>query len=126
MWSTKRYLIELGGAMTLYAVLLVAANMAERAWQPDRTGAIALSLLPVIGCVAALVAIMRGVRRMDELGRRVQFEAVTFAFAATALVTLTWGFLEDDGVPHLRAFMVWPIMAAFWGIGGAMATWRYR
>lgn len=125
MWSTKRYVIELGAALLLYAALLVGSNLVQRGLGLHGAPAAAVSLVPMIGCVAGLVAIMRGIRRMDELGRRMHFEAIVFAFAATALTTFGWGFVENDGLPQLRAFWVWPLMSTFWIIGLIFATRRY-
>ena len=124
--TQRRYVIELLAAVALYGVLLVGMNWADHRWHPTGAPRIALALLPMIGCVAALIAIMRGIRRLDELQRRVQFEAIVFAFAVTALGTFGWGFLEGAGLPHLRAFSVWPIMGVSWGFGCALANWRYR
>ena len=126
MWSTRRYVIELGGALLFYGALLVASNVVQRALDLHGLPAAAVSLVPMIGCFAGLVAIMRGIRRMDELGRHIHFEAIAFAFAATALTTFAWGFVENDGMPRLRAFWVWPVMSSFWCIGLIMANWRYR
>ncbi len=126
MRSSKRYVTELTGAFMLYGVLLVSSNAIQRSLALTGAAAGAVSLLPVLGCVAALMAVMRGIRQMDELGRLVHFEAIAFAFAATALLSLSWGFVEDDGFPRLRAFMVWPMMAALWLIGLGIASRRYR
>lgn len=126
MFSPRRYLVELGGAMALYAVLLVGANLLERAWQPAGAARVALSLVPMLGALAAAAAIMRGLWRMDELQRRIQFDAIAMAFLATALITFGWGFVENDGVPRLRAFMVWPIMADCWMLALVVAVRRYR
>ena len=63
--------------------------------------------------------------RLDELQRRIQFEAIAFAFAGTALLTFSYGFVENVGFPHLSWFFVWPIMAILWIIGLGIATRRY-
>jgi len=126
MLTARRYLVELGGALALYGVLLVGANMAERAWRPHGAALIALNLVPMIGAVAGAIAIMRQLWRMDELQRRIQLDALAMAFLATALITFGWGFVENEGVPHLRAFMVWPIMGTSWALATAYSSWRYR
>lgn len=125
-WNTKKYIVELGAAMLVYAVLLVASNVLERRLQPEGVLLVALNLMPILGVLAAAWAIVRAFFRMDELQRRIQFEALVLAFAGTAVITFSWGFVEDMGVPHLRAFMVWPIMAMLWIAGLAIATWRYH
>lgn len=126
MKANHRYHIELFASMAFYAVLLVGINWVDDRWHPEGRERIALALLPMLGCLAMLVVIVRGIRQLDELQRQIQFEAIAFAFAVTALGTFGWGFLEDAGLPHLRAFAVWPVMAIAWVIGKLIANQRYR
>ncbi len=126
MFKPRRYYIELGGAFVLYALLLVGANALERAIQPDGALKLAINLAPMIGALAAAWAIMRALWRMDEMQRRIQFDAIALSFLGTALITFGWGFAEGAGLPHLRAFAVWPIMGALWGLGLIVAQRRYR
>ncbi len=126
MFKPRHYYIELGGAFVLYALLLVGANALERAIQPDGALKLAINLAPMIGALAAAWAIMRALWRMDEMQRRIQFDAIALSFLGTALITFGWGFAEGAGLPHLRAFAVWPIMGALWGLGLIVAQRRYR
>ena len=64
--------------------------------------------------------------RMDELGRRIQLEALAFGFGAAGMLTFAYGFLENAGLPKLSYVFVFPLMIALWGIGGAIATRRYQ
>ncbi|MET3828240.1 hypothetical protein ABIC16_003995 [Sphingomonas sp. PvP055] len=126
MFRSKQYLLELSGAFILYAVLLVGANTAERVIQPVGDLKLAINLVPMIGMIAAAWAILRGLWRMDEMQRRIQFDAIAISFLGTALITFGWGFAEGAGLPHLRAFAVWPIMGTLWGLGMVVAQRRYR
>ncbi len=126
MFNSRRYVAELGGAFVLYAVLLVGSNLIDRALNPTGFANLALALSPMIGALAAAWAIMRGLWRMDELQRRIQFDAIAFSFLGTAVITFGWGFAESAGAPTLRAFSVWPLMGTLWGFGMAVAHWRYR
>ncbi len=122
----RRFGLELAGALLLYGALLAASITAQAAFALQGVTRFALAGLPIIGCGAALVVVMRGIRQMDELQRRVQFEGFAFAFASTALVTFGWGFLEMAGAPQLPTFAIWPIMATFWFFGTLGAGRRYR
>jgi hypothetical protein len=62
---------------------------------------------------------------MDELQRKLQFEALALAFAGTALLTFGYGFLEGVGLPRLSMFVVWPLMAALWVVGVFIGRVRY-
>lgn len=126
MFKPKRYYLELGSALALYVLLLFVANWLERALQPTATLLVAINLLPMLGAIVAAWTIMRALRRMDELQRRVQFDAIALSFLGTALITIGWGFAEGAGLPHLRAFAIWPIMGALWGVGTIFAQLRYR
>jgi hypothetical protein len=126
VFSSRQYNLELGGALLLYAALLVGANALERAIEPTGALKLAINLLPMIGALAGAWAIMRAIWRMDEMQRRIQLDAIAISFLGTALVTFGWGFAEGAGLPHLRAFSVWPIMGVLWALGMVIAQRRYR
>ena len=124
--NTRQYVGELTAAMLLYAGLLVGANLIDDALRPTGAARVALALSPMIGALAAAAAILRGLWRMDEMQRRIQFDAIALSFLGTALITFGWGFAEGAGAPRLQAFAVWPIMGALWGLGLVFAVRRYR
>lgn len=126
MFKAKQYVLELAGSLALYGGLLVGAAAAERAIEPEGALKLAINLVPMIGALATAWAIMRGLWRMDEMQRRIQFDAIALSFLGTALVTFGWGFAEGAGLPQLRAFAVWPIMGTLWGLGLFVAQRRYR
>ena len=126
MTIKRTYMIELGSSLGLYFLLIFAAKAADRIWRLQGGARLAVAALPMIGCIAALIAIMRQIRSLDEFQRRIQLEALAFSFAATAMITLTWGFLEGAGAPQFPTFGVWPLMGFTWAIGGFIAQRRYR
>lgn len=122
----KRYLLELGGALLLYAAMLFGSIYALQHGMEATPWRDALALSPMLACVLALWAILRQLRRLDELQRRVQLEALGFAFAGTAFLSFGYGFLEGVGYPRLSMFVIWPLMGALWMIGLQLAVRRYR
>lgn len=120
------YLREFGafilayGATLLASVLLVTGGHVAGHW------VIPVTLAPMIPAAGVCWAVYRQLGRMDELQRRVQLEAFAFAFAGTALLTFSYGFLETAGYPRLPMFAVWPLMATLWMIGGIVSSRRYR
>jgi hypothetical protein len=126
MFRPKRYVIELSAAMGLYAVLLMGANLTERALHPTGMLNLTINLAPMLGAFAAAYVIVRNLGQMDEMQRRIQFDAIVMSFVGTALITFGWGFAEGAGLPHLRAFAVWPIMSALWVLSLVFAQRRYR
>jgi hypothetical protein len=118
------YTREFGLSMAAYVVSLpVSLALLDKVDQPLKA---VVALIPLIPAGFALVAYLRFLRRMDELGRRIQLEALAFAFGAAGMLTLAYGFLENAGFPQLSYIWVFPTMIALWGIGGAIASYRYR
>lgn len=123
----RRYYIELGSALALYMVLLCTSlyllQQSQNMGQLLRT---LVSLAPVLPAGLMCWAIVRQMRRLDEMHLRIQFEALGFAFAASALLTFSYGFLENVGFPHITWHWVWPVMGMMWILGLAIARRRYR
>lgn len=126
MFNSRRYVLEMLGAFTLYGLLLVLQSWIHMWLQPAGGFALAVALIPMIGIVALVVAVMRGLWRMDELQQRIQLDALAFAFMVSALVTISWGFVETTGVQPLSGFALWPIMAGSWIAGQLIVRRRYR
>ncbi|HEY8597461.1 MAG TPA: hypothetical protein VIL85_03460 [Thermomicrobiales bacterium] len=122
--AARSYAKELIAAFVAYGIVLIASTWIINA-RPDAPWRFAVALLPMIPAIGVLVAILRQMGRLDELQRRIQFEAIAFAFAGTALLTFSYGFVENVGFPHLSWFFIWPIMATLWIIGLGIATRRY-
>lgn len=123
--TTRSYLKEFGTAMVAYTVVLFLSIWAINSHlrSPWRYP---VALLPMIPAAFALIAVVRHLGRLDELQRRIQFEALAFAFGGTALLTFSYGFVENVGFPHLSWFWVWPLMALLWSIGLVIANRRYQ
>lgn len=122
----NRYLREFAAALVAYvAVLILSLAALARA---DLSAAVraAISLAPMLPGLLLCWAVVRQLRRLDELQLRIQFEALGFAFAASALLTFSYGFLEIAGLPKLSLFVVWPLMAVMWMLGLLIAARRYR
>ena len=121
------YYRELGAAFGLYGLVLVASILMLTSGRIESGMARhAIALSPMLPGGLVCWAILRQMRRLDELQLRVQLEAVGFAFAVTALLTFSYGFLEGQGWPKLSMFVVWPIMGALWMVGTIVSARRYR
>lgn len=123
----KRYYYEMAASLGLYSVALVVSLVLLQ-HQQDLTLLlrIIITLLPVVPAGLMCWAIVRQLRRLDEMHLRIQFEALGFAFAASALLTFSYGFLENIGFAHISWLWVWPVMGATWMIGLRVARHRYR
>jgi hypothetical protein len=123
----KKYLWEMGVALASYMVVLIASIVFLK--HHEDAGIVLRSIVtltPVIPAAFMCWAIVRQLRRLDEMHLRIQFEALGFAFAASALLTFSYGFLENVGAPHLPWLWVWPVMGLMWIIGLRIARRRYQ
>ena len=89
---------------------------------------VAIAMAPVPVFVWFLLAVARWTARADELERRIQLEALAFAFPLTVLLIMTLGLLQlaielsmdDWSYRHL-----WPIIYVFYLFGFMRARKRY-
>lgn len=122
-----RYLYEMGAALGCYMVVLVASLFALNQFQyADFVSRAIITLSPIIPAAFMCWAVVRKLRRLDEMQLRIQFEALGFAFAASALLTFSYGFMENIGAPHLPWLWVWPVMGLMWIVGLMIAKHRYQ
>jgi hypothetical protein len=90
---------------------------------------IAISLLPTPFFIWYLVTWVKGVSEMDELERRIELEALGFAFPAAVVVLMTLGLLDvaitlppdDFSLRH-----AWAMMPMLYYIGLWRAKRRYQ
>ena len=123
--SSLRYMLEFGGAMLAYSVILVMSLMFLRE-NPDSPWRIPVTVAPVIPIVFAMLAVIRYVRRMDELRRHIHLEAIIIAYLATVILCVSYGFLENVGFPSFNTMWVGVAMIGLWGIGQLLANRKYR
>src|SRR5271170_2511271 len=91
--NRRRYLKELGGSMAAYTAM-VAVSVWLVKGHPQSPLRYLFAALPMIPSAFALWAAIRFFRGLDELQRRIQFEAMAFSFLGTCLISLNWGVLE--------------------------------
>lgn len=109
----RMYLIELFSALGIYMVMLTLSIKFGRGL-PEGTLRTVVLASPMVGFFLAIWAIARQVARIDEYIRRILLENLAIAFAITAAVSFTYGFMETAGYPRLSMFTVWGIMGASW------------
>ena len=124
--KSKQYVKELTATLLVYGAALVGSIEFLTHVDVARPWRDLIALSPMIPAAAAAWVVLRELRRMDELQRRIQLEALGFSFAGTAILTFSYGFLEGLGYPRLSMFAVWPILAGLWAIGLVLARRRYQ
>lgn len=121
-----RSLFSLLIGFLLYAATLVVSQNVLASGIENAAVRVLLSLAPMLPAVFICWVIVTSIYRLDEMHRKLQFEALALAFAGTALITFGYGFLEGTGLPRLSMFVVWPIMGTLWFIGVMLGRVRYR
>ena len=116
--------IRLLGAVLTYAVVGAASGIAIGHLPVPRKYVVAL--LPVLPALWFATLFARHFGEMDELQRKIQLEALAFAFSAAVILTLGYGFLQHAGCPIPNWVWVWPLMGTCWVIGKFVAQRRYR
>lgn len=117
----------------LVPAAFVLAYFAARAGlelvEPGSGLALALALLPVPFFAGLIYAYVRAVRGMDELARRIQLEALAFAFPSALLVAFTAGLLDLAGFHGAHDWdlpRLWPLLLLPYWFGLALAQRKYR
>jgi hypothetical protein len=124
--KSKQYTKELTTALVVYGVMLIGSIQLLTHLDLARPWRDLVALSPMLPAAATAWVVLRELRRMDELQRRIQLEALGFSFAGTAILTFSYGFLEGLGYPRLSMFTVWPLLAGLWIVGLVLARRRYQ
>lgn len=123
--NVRTYLKHFSVTMIAYTVLLIVSRLLLNTVD-NQALRIIIAILPVLPVPFGIWVVMIYVRSLDELQRRIQFEAVAFSMLMTGSITFTLGFLADADVPQLSLIWVFPMSIALWGIGQFIATRRYQ
>ena len=123
--ASRRYTVQILSSMAVYTIF-VTLSVRWLHHNPPPPWKYLIAVAPMLPALVVPVAVVRFFREIDELQRKIQLEALAGAFTATAVITLTYGFLQNAGLPDLNWVWVWPIMGVCWAIGLAFARWRYR
>lgn len=118
-------LLLLVGLATYAAMLIVSQRFLAGGVESQPTRVV-IALSPMLPAAFICGVVVRSIRHLDEMQRKLQFEALALSFAGTALITFGYGFLEGAGFPKLSMFAVWPLMAAIWFVGVMIGRLRFR
>lgn len=112
----------------LWGVSFIGARLLLE--QPDLAPAarIVLAFGPSIPFALFLWSAIRAARALDEMQRRVQIEALAFAFGLTAFLVATLALLQPAGLATVADFSfvhILPMMFVFYLGGRVLASRRY-
>ncbi|MEO1311529.1 MAG: hypothetical protein AAFV51_11270 [Pseudomonadota bacterium] len=121
-----RYAVELLSSIAVYGGSLVLANHLYGRLEPDGGLAALIALVPVAATGLTAYVILKHLFTMDELHRKIQFEAFAVSAILTGFGTFAVGFLEAAGLPQPSFIWVFPAMIGGWGLMLPIVTRRYR
>ena len=123
--AVRRYFLEFGLSMTAYAVALCASiflfSRVNGVWR------IVVVLLPIIPVGLVFAAGVRFLLRTDELERQIIIISLAMAGGVTALLSVTYGFLEAFRfLPRPSAWLTWATFMLSWAIASTFVRRRFR
>lgn len=110
----RRYLAHLGIASACYVAFILAATWFVERFEPQGALRLVLLLAPLVPVAFMLPVMVRYFREADEFERRVVTESLAIAAAITAMLSVTYAFLENVGLPHLSAWWTWSVVMGSW------------
>jgi hypothetical protein len=123
--ARRQYVIRLACLMACYVVVLcISLRLLHYVSEPRLR--VVISLAPVVPIAFVLVAIIQLFARVDELCRRVHLEAAALAAGVTALFAITYGFLENVGMPRLSGFATFIALDVLYAVFVIHLNRRYR
>ncbi len=122
----KRYSRAIILSMIAYTVILIVSISAIQNIEMPKPAQIIIALAPAVPVGFMIFAMLRLLKDSDEFQQRVQLMATSVAAALTALITFSYGFLENVGFPKFPTHFVLPLTIAIWGISKAWFSKRYE
>ena len=121
----KRNLLDFLIPMALYAAVLIPSCQFVKN-HPDSPWRVPVAIAPVAPIAFIVVTSVKRVRAMDELAQRKYLEAGAFAYPAMIVLSITYGFLQNVGMPAVNWMYVGVSMFLLFGLGQILAWLRYR
>lgn len=125
----RRYMREFVPAMVGYTVAILGSVWLLKGHVADPSLRALVALAPVPFVAFAMRAMVRYVRDTDEMQRRIEVEAVSFATALVSLGYFAAGLLQSAKVIDVPASdaMIWmfPLIGMVYGIAKAVIARRY-
>lgn len=123
----KIYLKEFGGAAILYTVATLAMGYWVRTLAEDSWLRIVAALVPIIPILLGFWAIVRFIRRSDEMMRQVQMMAALMTLGITIVGCIALGFLQAwANLPAFSAFYIAMFAIVAWSMLQGLVLRRYK
>jgi hypothetical protein len=111
--ATRRYFREFWIAIIAYVAIL-SASIYGLDHGVSGFARYVVALVPVLPVAGVFVAVVRWLRATDEYQRQTTITAMAIAGGATALINVTYGFLEVAGLPKMSVWITYMLFMAIW------------
>src|SRR5262245_1533329 len=111
--------------MAVYAAILIPSCQYLKA-HPGSPWRVPVAVAPVVPIAFVVWSGIKRVREMDELAQRKYLEAGAFAYPTMIVLSITYGFLQNVGMPALNWMYVGVCMFLLFALGQMLAWLRYR
>jgi|CZKI01.1.fsa_nt_gi hypothetical protein len=122
--AVQRYYWQFGLSMAAYVIVILLSRWmwhnANGRWQT------VVALFPMIPAVFVFASIVRYLLATDELLRRIAVVSLALAGGATALIAVTYGLLEGDGLPRPSAWWTYGVFMVSWIISSYFVRRRHQ
>src|SRR5579862_1056036 len=112
--AQRRYLAGFTIGMVAYVAVLFAAMSLVNHYQPQGLLRYLLLLVPLVPVAFVFAIAVRFYRDTDEFEQRIMTESLAIAAVVTAALSVTYGFLENTGLPRLSAWWTWAVVMGSW------------
>lgn len=124
--AARRYRIQITVAMAAYVAILFTVMWALGRFELHGILRYAVTLAPLVPIAFLVPAVARYFRESDELERRIVAESFAIGAGVTAILSVTYGFLENTGLPHLSAWWTWTVVMGASVIARLALNRRYQ
>lgn len=93
---------------------------------PESPWRFAVVLAPMVPGALIAIGLVNVIRRLDELSRKVIFESLAIASAATLFLLLSLGLLEMAGLPRPSSLYIGGFMITVWIVAKLAISRRYQ
>ncbi len=120
----RQYKIRFAIAMIAYVAIIFplvsAANHTQGVWK------VVLAITPLVPLIVVFISAIQVMRGIDELERQIHIESLAIAAGVTALLSVTYGFLEVAHFPRPSAWYTYSVVMIAWLIATPFVTRRYK
>ena len=114
-WPTNwRYVFGAIGAWALFLASVVGVAIGKNASWP-LAALMVLAVVPAITVALQFRAAYRLISAQDEFVRALTVKRMVVAAGASITLATAWSVMELAGLPHLPAWLIYPL---FWGVFG--------